>query len=111
MLLHPARQRRTVRFTGVIVPAGGGITGLLSRRFLLDQVLADYAAAQGDSGAPVIVAFPQTPGNPNDTFLVGIHNGTWPLPTGVLGVFSPIRGVEADLGPLIVDVEGGAVAR
>jgi len=72
---------------------------------LQGQVLAGYRAAQGDSGAPVILV-PPAPGpnvNPVDATLLGIHHSHVRIPeiTGIeLSFFSPIQGIETDLGPL-----------
>ena len=89
------RTAGTVRFTGMRIHTGG-------LRFLENQVLADYEHVQGDSGGPVIIEA-RPPFNPNSAFLAGIHNGGIPTPLGFLGVFSPIQGVEADLGTLNVE--------
>jgi hypothetical protein len=85
---------RVVGIPPLARPVSFPVFGLLVLR---NQVLATYDRAGGDSGAPVIGArAPDPPGNPIDTSLAGIHRGF----IGPFAVFSPIRGVEADLGPL-----------
>src|SRR5262249_47268012 len=106
------RTEGTVLLTNLTIPIGG-------RRLLQNQVLATYFSAPGDSGSPVISA--QGPdsqdGIPIDTLLLGIAWGVLPSrELGILGLFSPIGGVQADLGPLdffafgSVDVATGGIA-
>jgi hypothetical protein len=72
------------------------------RAFLPNQVLADYASAPGDSGSPVISQRASDPDrNPIDSALQGITWGGITMPrVGDVSIFSPIHGVEADLGAL-----------
>jgi hypothetical protein len=70
---------------------------------LLNQYAATYFTDRGDSGSPVIKArVPDPPGNPIDTSLVGINIGFISNFRGRsrVAVFSPIEGVQADLGSL-----------
>jgi len=82
--------------------------------YWVDQFLGTYQSEQGDSGAPVI-RFP-SPLSGDDTALVGINHsgiaieakkgdifpGSPPIGRTALpaSFYSPIQGVEADLGPL-----------
>jgi len=69
---------------------------------LLDQVETNYKSRPGDSGLPVVLAqAPDQNGQVVDTTLAGIHWGTAGALVGEpKKFFSPIAGVEKDLGPL-----------
>ncbi|RZN42792.1 MAG: hypothetical protein EF813_01135 [Methanosarcinales archaeon] len=60
---------------------------------LEDQYYADYTSAGGDSGSPVYIYTNHYPDDP-EREIVGIH---WGL-TSDYAYFSPVSGVETDLG-------------
>jgi hypothetical protein len=63
---------------------------------LLCQSLVQIGGGPGDSGSPVFVALPK-----NTARLVGLLWGGGDDPVlGIVGVFSPLDNIEADLGPL-----------
>ncbi len=66
---------------------------------LLCQSLIQIGGGPGDSGSPVFTVLPR-----NKAKLVGLLWGGADDPTlGVVGFFSPLEGVEADLGSLKVN--------
>jgi len=68
---------------------------------LLNQLFATYLSDFGDSGAPVVMArAPDPPGESIDTSLAGINFGFTRFRGRRVSVFSPIEGVQADLGSL-----------
>jgi hypothetical protein len=73
-----------VLLTGLTIPVEQP-----SRHLLENQVLATYSNAQGDSGGPVVDGF-------FFTILEGINWGR----IGGWSLFSTIRGIQSDLGPL-----------
>jgi hypothetical protein len=100
--------------TGTSVTKVGAVTGRTQGKVLLrtitlptevtpvlrSQYIATYVSEQGDSGAPVITTrAPGPTGDPIDASLAGIHWGNIPA-FGGASLFSPIDGVQADLGPL-----------
>lgn len=60
---------------------------------LEDQYYADYTSAGGDSGSPVYIYTNHYPNDP-EREIVGIHWGS----TSDYAYFSPVSGVETDLG-------------
>ncbi|MBT9146123.1 MAG: hypothetical protein DDT42_02005 [candidate division WS2 bacterium] len=91
-----AKEGRTTYFTqGVIHQTGVDIffKGLPNVAFF-NQVLATYASAVGDSGAPVF-HIPQFNGG-NFAHLYGIHMGRYG-PDPFYAVYSPIEGIQRDL--------------
>ncbi len=90
--------RTTGRTQGVVTKIGvNTYSHIVQRLILRDQVFATYTSDHGDSGAPIIGGyFPNPDHDPVDTTLLGIN---WGSGKGV-SVYSPIGGVEADLGRL-----------
>jgi hypothetical protein len=77
-------QRGTVKYVNMDVPWPFGT--------LQDQALADYARAGGDSGAPVYAATYYS------REMKGIHSGWNEIGGAVYARFSPVSGVETDVG-------------
>lgn len=69
----------------------------------LCQYKAKYDSALGDSGSPVYRTK-----YPSDAILYGIHWGRWETPFTSRAIFSPVGGIEADLGFLHVTAAEGA---
>lgn len=66
---------------------------------LLCQSLVQIGGGPGDSGSPVFTVLPR-----NKSRLVGLLWGGGDDPTlGIVGIFSPLAGVEADLGLLKIN--------
>jgi hypothetical protein len=72
-----------------------------STKVLRCQHYASYGSGSGDSGSPVFTTeWRYVYINPHRVSLRGVHTGS--TQDGVYAVFSPITGIEADLGPLTV---------
>jgi hypothetical protein len=69
----------------------------------LCQYKAKYDSAGGDSGSPVYVPFYY-----DEAILYGIHWGRWETDWTSRAIFSPIGGIEADLGFLHATSTNGA---
>jgi hypothetical protein len=97
-----------VLLTGLTVPLVSKSFPFVTRKLLQNQVLATYLFEAGDSGAPVLhVPIAQLieqliSGGDAEVSLLGIAwGGLGVLVSGLPGaLFSPISGVQADLGPL-----------
>jgi hypothetical protein len=98
------RTNGTVLLTGLTVPIVSENFPFVTRKLLQNQVAATNVFEAGDSGAPVIrvTGDPESGLNPLSASLEGLGwAGLGRLISGAPGaLFSPISGVQTDIGPL-----------